>query len=112
MTPMRPAEKHSQMIKEEALRLGFMAVGIAKAVALDDDARRLEHWLSQGYQGKMSYMENHFDLRTDPRKLVPGARSVVTLLLNYFPAEEKKEGEVKVSNYALGEDYHLVIREK
>lgn len=109
---MRPAEIHTHLIKEEARRLGFMSVGIAEAVYLDEDARRLEAWLSRGYQGKMAYMENHFDLRVDPRKLVPGARSVITLLLNYYPRTPLPEAEVKTSKYALGEDYHHVIREK
>jgi len=104
--------ERTQRIKEEAKRLGFMEVGIAEARFLDEDARRLERWLSQGYQGKMKYMENHFDLRVDPRKLVPGAKSVITLLMNYFPRQPLPEAEVKVSKYALGEDYHLVIREK
>ena len=76
------ADKHTTLIKQEALRLGFDSCGIAKAIQLDEDARRLEIWLNKGHQGKMQYMENHFDLRIDPRKLVPGAKSVSTLMLN------------------------------
>jgi len=79
---------------------------------MDDDARRLEHWLAKGYHGKMQYMENHFDLRTDPRRLVPGAKSVITLMMNYFPAEQKPEDTPGIAKYAWGTDYHYVIREK
>ncbi len=100
------------MIKAEALRLGFEACGIAKAEALDDDARRLEQWLNKGHHGKMQYMENHFDLRTDPRKLVPGAKSVITMMLNYYPAEQQNEDAPKIAKYAWGTDYHYVIRDK
>jgi len=103
---------HTQFIKSSAAQLGFHYCGIAKAVQLEDDARRLEDWLQQGLQGNMQYMENYFDLRTDPRKLVPGARSVITLLLNYFPAEQQQASAPKISKYAYGKDYHDVIREK
>lgn len=100
------------MVKGIAHSLGFDACGIAKAERLDEDARRLERWLHQGYHGEMRYMENHFDLRVDPTKLVPGARSVITLLFNYYPGMEQAEGRPKVAKYAYGKDYHLVIREK
>jgi len=103
---------HTQFIKSSAAQLGFHYCGIAKAVQLEDDARRLEDWLQQGLQGNMQYMENYFDLRTDPRKLVPGARSVITLLLNYFPAEQQQASAPKISKYAYGKDYHDVIRDK
>src|SRR6202000_1122993 len=86
--------------------------GIARAVPLDEDARRLESWLHQGMHGTMHYMENHFDLRIDPSKLVPGARSVITLLLNYFPAQQAPPDAPRVAKYAYGEDYHEVIRGK
>lgn len=109
---MTPAEKHTALIKKEAIRLGFMNCGVAKAAPLDDDARRLEQWLNKGYNGKMQYMERHFDLRTDPRKLVPGAKSVITLLMNYYPAEQQQPEAPKVAKYAYGTDYHYVIREK
>lgn len=109
---MLSAEKNTVLIKQEAARLGFMSCGISKAVQLDDDARRLEQWLHKGYQGGMQYMENHFDLRIDPRKLVPGAKSVVTLLLNYFPSQKQVPEAPKVAKYAWGGDYHFVIRDK
>lgn len=89
-----------------------MQCGIAAATELTEDARRLEQWLQQGFQGKMTYMENHFDLRIDPRKLVPGAQSVITLLLNYFPEDQQQADAPKIAKYAWGKDYHYVIREK
>lgn len=94
------------------MRLGFQSFGVAKAMQLEDDARRLERWLNKGFQGKMQYMENHFDLRTDPRKLVPDAQSVITVLLNYFPSEKQKSDAPKIAKYAWGVDYHFVIRDK
>lgn len=109
---MPAPDKHSILIKEEASRLGFDACGIAAAVQLDDDARRLEVWLKNGYQGTMQYMERNFDLRTDPRKLVPGARSVITLLLNYFPEQQQQPYAPKIAKYAYGTDYHYVIKDK
>ena len=102
---------HTQQIKSFALNLGFSYCGIARARRLDADAKRLEQWLSKGMQGTMHYMENHFELRIDPTKLVPGARSVITLLLNYFP-EQQQPGDLKISKYAYGGDYHEVIKEK
>jgi len=92
--------------------LGFDYCGIARAEKLDDDARRLEAWLTKGMHGKMQYMENYFDLRTDPSKLVPGAKSVITLLINYFPETTQNPGTPKIAKYAFGKDYHDVIREK
>lgn len=109
---MLPSEKNTQLIKQEAERLGFNSCGIAKAVQLDDDAVRLEQWLAKGHNGGMQYMENHFDLRIDPRKLVPGARSVITLLLNYYPAQQQLPDAPKIAKYAYGTDYHYVIRGK
>jgi epoxyqueuosine reductase len=103
---------NTSFIKQLALELGFDHAGIAKAAALDEDARRLEAWLNKGMHGGMHYMQNHFDLRIDPRKLVPGAQSVITLLLNYFPAEQQQPNAPKISKYAYGKDYHEVIREK
>lgn len=100
------------MIKQEARRLGFDACGVATAVPLDDDARRLEAWLKNGYHGTMQYMERYFDLRTDPRKLVPGAKSVITLLLNYYPGQMQQPHAPKIAKYAYGTDYHYVISEK
>lgn len=92
--------------------LGFDYCGIAKAAQLPDDARRLEQWLARGYNGNMHYMERYFDLRTDPTKLVPGAQSVITLMINYYPAEKQDRDAPKISKYAYGKDYHEVIREK
>ena len=102
----------SNFIKSTAISLGFEHCGIARAMKLDDDARRLESWLSKGMHGSMQYMEKHFDLRIDPSKLVPGAKSVITLLLNYFPKEQQTNSSVRLSRYAYGEDYHEVIRNK
>lgn len=109
---MQSVEKNTALIKQEAARLGFDSCGIAVAEALDDDARRLEQWLNKGYHGEMGYMERHFDLRIDPRKLVPGARSVITLTLNYFPKESQQPDAPIIAKYAWGLDYHYVIREK
>ncbi|MES2774272.1 MAG: tRNA epoxyqueuosine(34) reductase QueG [Bacteroidota bacterium] len=103
---------HTSLVKQFSTQLGFDFCGIAKAIKLDDDARRLEAWLNKDMHGSMQYMANHFDLRTDPTKLVPGAKSVITLLLNYFPAEIQHTETVKVSKYAYGSDYHDVIRNK
>lgn len=103
---------YSRIIKEYSKQLGFDHCGIAKVQVLDDDARRLENWLKKGFNGKMKYMERYFDLRVDPSRLVPGARSVITLLQNYFPAAEQKPDTPKVSKYAYGNDYHEVIRSK
>ena len=106
------AQIATDQIKEEAKRLGFNECGIADAVYLDEDAIRLQQWLDNGYQGEMGYMERNFDLRTDPRKLVPGAKSVITLLLNYYPAEQQQAQAPKIAKYAWGLDYHYVIKEK
>ncbi len=105
-------EKHTAFIKSIAKNLGFDYCGIARAQKLDDDARRLETWLNKGFHGSMNYMQNYFELRIDPTKLVPGAKSVITLLLNYFPAEQQNSEVPQVSKYAYGKDYHEVIREK
>lgn len=103
---------NTQKIKNFTRELGFDYCGIAKAQPLDDDARRLEQWLNKGLHGAMRYMENYFDLRTDPTKLVPGARSVITLLLNYYPQEQQTPDAPHISKYAYGKDYHEVIRAK
>ena len=103
---------HTYLIKKWCQELGFHHCGIARAVPLDEDARRLEAWLHQGMQGTMQYMENHFDLRIDPSRLVPGARSVITLLMNYYPAIRQRPDTPQVSKYAYGQDYHEVIRSK
>ena len=109
---MSISSQHTDLIKQTASRLGFDYCGIARAVALDEDARRLERWLTKGMHGSMQYMENYFDLRVDPTRLVPGAKSVITLLLNYFPAHQQSVGAPKIARYAYGEDYHEVIKSK
>jgi epoxyqueuosine reductase len=109
---MIPKSAYTSFVKQTAAAFGFDYCGIAKAQKLDEEARRLESWLSKGFNGNMAYMNNYFDLRVDPTKLVPGAKSVITLLLNYFPAEQQKTGVPRVSKYAYGKDYHEVIREK
>lgn len=109
---MNTVPSNTSWIKATVHNLGFDFCGIAKAQVLNEDARRLEQWLKKGMQGSMQYMENHFDLRIDPSKLVPGAKSVITLLKNYFPSELQKEETPKISKYAFGKDYHDVIRGK
>ncbi len=109
---MSNTHKHTEVIKSIAAGLGFDYCGIAKARLLDEDARRLESWLNKGMHGTMQYMENHFDMRIDPSKLVPGARSVITLLLNYFPQQQQLPDAPKISKYAYANDYHEVIRNK
>lgn len=106
------SEHHTKIVKDIAQSMGFDSCGIAEARRLDDDARRLEKWLNKGFHGEMKYMENHFDMRVDPTLLVPGAKSVITLLYNYFPEQEQAPLLPKVAKYAYGKDYHLVIREK
>lgn len=105
-------EKYSQIIKAEASRLGFLSCGISKAQFLEEEAPRLENWLNKNYQGQMSYMENHFDKRLNPTKLVEGSKSVISLLLNYYPSEFQIDDSYKISKYAYGQDYHFVIKEK
>ncbi|WPV64942.1 tRNA epoxyqueuosine(34) reductase QueG [Chitinophaga sp. LS1] len=109
---MQLAETYTAFIKAQAADLGFDHCGIARAVQLDDDARRLETWLNKGMHGNMKYMENHFDKRIDPRKLVDNARSVITLLLNYYPSEQQVPDAPRISKYAYGKDYHEVIKAK
>lgn len=130
----RLASERSQWLKAAAQRHGFLGAGLARAQRMDEEARRLEAWLSSGHHGKMAYMANHFDLRIDPTQLVPGAKSVISLLFNYFPGEsgqdhrsdpggpeqvvdassqdEKHAAPLKISRYAYGEDYHRVLRRK
>lgn len=105
-------QEKSRLLKSLASQQGFDACGIAQAQPLDEDARRLEKWLKSGHQGSMQYMERNFDLRVDPTRLVPGARSVITLLYNYYPATTDSNPEAKISKYAYGKDYHEVIRAK
>jgi len=103
----------SRIIKQEAKNLGFSFVGIARAEHMDEEARRLEEWLNRGMHGQMHYMANHFDKRVDPRKLVEGARSVVSLMYNYYTDAEQEDPEApKISKYAYGKDYHFVLKRK
>jgi len=105
-------QRNTLLIKQEAARLGFSFCGISKARFLEEEAPRLENWLNQNMHGQMGYMANHFDMRLDPTLLVPGAKSVVSLMLNYYPEEQQPEGIPKISKYAYGEDYHKVIKRK
>lgn len=109
---METLQKNTSLVKSTASILGFDYCGIAKAIRLDDDAQRLEKWLSSGMHGTMKYMENHFELRVNPEKLVPGARSVITLLKNYYPSSNQIEDAPKISKYAYGKDYHEIIRKE
>lgn len=104
--------KYSKIIKAEAKRLGFLSCGISKAGFLEEEAPRLETWLNKNMNGEMRYMENHFDKRLDPTLLVEGSKSVVSLLLNYFPSETQTDDSYKLSKYAYGNDYHHVIKHK
>ncbi len=109
---MNYKSRHTNLIKKEAKRLGFLSCGISKAEFLEDEAPRLENWLNKNMHGEMSYMANHFDKRLDPTLLVPDSKSVVSLLLNYFPEETQTNETYKISKYAFGEDYHFVIKDK
>lgn len=104
--------KYSKWIKSQAERLGFLSCGISKADFLEEEAPRLEKWLSENNNGQMHYMENHFDKRLDPRKLVEGSKSVISLLLNYYPDKLQQTDAPKISKYAYGVDYHFVIKDK
>jgi epoxyqueuosine reductase len=108
-----PKRNHTNFIKTKAAELGFSFCGISKAEFLEEEAPRVEEWLKRGYHGKMSYMENYFDKRLDPTLLVPGAKSVISLLYNYYPEKDlSKENEFKIAKYAYGQDYHFVVKEK
>jgi len=105
--------QRTKLIKNKAFDLGFSHVGISKASFLEKEAKHLEQWLNNDFHGKMSYMENYFDLRTDPRKLVPGAKTVITFLFNYYtPLKQKDVNAPKISMYSYGKDYHKVIKKK
>ncbi len=108
MTP----QKHSEIIKQVAKLNGFDYCGISNADFLAEEAPKLEKWLKSGFQGEMSYLDNHFDKRLDPRLLVPGAKTVVSLLFNYYPKKNPLETEYKIAKYAYGEDYHTVVKDK
>ncbi|WGD35445.1 tRNA epoxyqueuosine(34) reductase QueG [Olleya sp. YS] len=103
---------YTKQIKAEAKRLGFLSCGISKAEFLETEAPRLEKWLNNNMHGQMQYMENHFDKRLDPTKLVDDSKSVISLLLNYYPSQEQTDNSYKISKYAYGNDYHHVIKSK
>ena len=108
-----PKNNLTSRIKNKAIDLGFYACGISKADFLEEDASRLKKWLEAGYHGEMAYMENHFEKRTDPRKLVENARSVISVLYNYYPKQILPENDnYKISKYAYGNDYHFVMKRK
>lgn len=109
---MRNTKHQTSIIKQKAIALGFLSCGISKADFLEQEAPRLEKWLNKNYHGQMTYMENHFDKRLDPRLLVDGSKSVISLLLNYYPSEQQNPESYKISKYAYGEDYHFVIKDK
>ncbi|WP_299321290.1 tRNA epoxyqueuosine(34) reductase QueG [uncultured Maribacter sp.] len=104
--------KWTNSIKTEAKRLGFLSCGISKSNFLEEEAPRLEKWLNKNMNGEMSYMANHFDKRLDPRLLVEGSKSVISLLLNYYPEETQTDDSYKISKYAYGQDYHHIIKTK
>lgn len=110
---MQSIREKSHRIKEKAIELGFLECGIAHADLLSEDSGKLREWLDREYHGEMAYMENHFDKRTDPRKLVDGARSVIVVLQNYHTAEKQIDPAAPViSKYAYGKDYHKIVRKK
>jgi epoxyqueuosine reductase len=109
---MSSLSQNTAIIKSAAKEFGFLSCGISKADFLEEEASRLEQWLKAGKHGNMVYMENHFDKRLDPRLLVPGGKSVVSILLNYYTEEQQAKGAPKISKYAYGKDYHLVIKDK
>ena len=111
---MTASDRHAKLLKATAKRLGFDFCGIAKAEFLEEEAPKLEEWLRRDYQGRMGYLANHFDKRLDPRKLVGGAKTVVSLVYNYYPERALPQGaeDIKLAKYAYGKDYHDVIQEK
>ncbi len=109
---MNSINPHTEKIKHKALEIGFSAIGISKAEYLEKESKQLKNWLQDGFHGEMKYMENHFEKRTDPRKLVDNAKSVISVLYNYYPPKVQPENSYKISKYAYGRDYHLVVKEK
>lgn len=105
-------ERHTKLIKEKALAMGFSSIGVSKAGFLEEEAPRLEKWLKNGFQGEMNYLENNFDKRLDPRLLVEGAKSVISLSYNYYPEEQQPKDTYQLAKYAYGQDYHHVIKNK
>ncbi|MCB0480139.1 MAG: tRNA epoxyqueuosine(34) reductase QueG [Flavobacteriales bacterium] len=102
----------SNFIRSKAVEYGFSYCGISKAVELTNEAKELEQWLNKGQNGEMKWMENYFEKRVDPRKLMPGAKSVVSFMLNYYPEKKQNPNVPQISKYAYGEDYHFVIKRK
>jgi len=110
---MQLPETYSHRIKEKALELGFSACGISAVRCLDEERDRLQNWLSNGMNASMAYMANHFEMRLDPGKIEEGAKSVISVLINYYPAQKQVDPDAPViSKYAYGKDYHLVVKEK
>ncbi|MEN9416031.1 MAG: hypothetical protein RLZ62_2335 [Bacteroidota bacterium] len=110
---MSVTERHTELIRREALRLGFGFIGFARAQKLDEEAAKLEKWLNANAHGKMAYMANHFDMRVDPTLLVPGAKTVICLTFNYFNPEKQQDSDApKIASYAFGQDYHFVVKDR
>jgi len=106
-------KENTKFIKNKAKDLGFSSVGISKARHLHEEENKFEKWLSKGYQGSMNYLEKNFDKRLDPRKLVPGSKSIISLSYNYYPKKNiDKKNNFIISKYAYGKDYHKVIKKK
>ncbi len=103
---------HKKAITDKALELGFAAIGFSRAEKMEEEARLLEKWLNANQHGQMHYMANHFEKRTDPTLLVPGAKTVISLLYNYYPEQQQPEDTYKISKYAYGKDYHYIIKHK
>ena len=109
---LKTIQEYTNAIKQKAKKLGFSAVGISKADFLEKESHKLKEWLNNGFHGEMKYMENHFEKRTDPSLLVEGAKSIISVLYNYCPEEKQIDNTYKISKYAYGKDYHLVLKEK
>ncbi|MFO7828176.1 MAG: tRNA epoxyqueuosine(34) reductase QueG [Bacteroidales bacterium] len=109
---MKSKKENTKYIKQKALELGFLAIGFSKAEFLEKESHQLKAWLNSGFHGEMKYMETHFEKRVDPTKLVEGAKSVISVLYNYFPKEQQKKDAYQISKYAYGKDYHYVVKEK
>ena len=106
-------KRNSQLVKKLAKQIGFSSCGISKARFLQEEEKNFENWLKKGYQGTMGYLEKNFDKRLDPQKLVPGAKSVISLTYNYFPQKKTlNENSFIISKYAYGKDYHFIIKDK
>lgn len=109
---MKDKVKTVKLIKQKAIQLGFSAIGFSKASFLEEESKQLKFWLDNGFQGEMHYMENHFEKRVDPTKLVENAKTVISVLFNYLPEEKQNDGSYKISKYAYGKDYHYVVKDK